>query len=44
MPVIRPPIKPIVQTAIGVAKVLCPLPSITVRPFDKHDKIDFSCR
>ena len=44
MPVVKPPIKPIIQTAVGVAKVLCPRPSITVRPFDKQDRIDFSCR
>ena len=44
MPVIKPPIKPIIQTAVGVAKLVCPSPSITVRPFDKERRLSFSCR
>lgn len=44
MPRPRPPIAPLVQTAIKVGQALCPRPSITVRPFDKSDRIDFSCR
>ena len=44
MPVVKPPIKPIIQTAVGVAKLVCPSPSITIRPFDKSNRIDFSCR
>ena len=45
MPVVRPlPLPPVIKTAVGVAKVLCPHPSITIRPFDKSDRIDFSCR
>ena len=44
MPVIRPPIKPVVQSLVKVGKVLCPSPSITIRPFDKSNRIDFSCR
>ena len=44
MPVIKPPIKPVVQSLVKVGKVLCPSPSITIRPFDKSNRIDFSCR
>ena len=38
-----PPIKPILKTAVGVAKIVCPTPSITVRPFDKEQRLSFSC-
>ena len=44
MPVIRPPIKPVVQSLVKVGKVLCPAPSVTIRPFDRDNRISFGCR
>lgn len=38
------PLPPIIKIAVGVAKVLCPSPSITVRPLDKLPRMSFSCR
>ena len=39
-----PSIKPIVKTAVGVAKIICPSPSVTIRPLDKENRLSFSCR
>jgi hypothetical protein len=44
MPVVRPPIKPVVQSLVKVGKVLCPTPSVTIRPFDRDNRISFGCR
>ena len=44
MPVVRLLIKPVVQSLVKVGKVLCPAPSVTIRPFDRDNRISFGCR
>jgi len=38
------PLPPIIKVAVGIAKVLCPSPSVIIHPLDKSGRLSFSCR
>ena len=37
-------LRPTLKVVGKVAKVVCPSPSITIRPLDKSNRVSFGCR